>query len=62
MKRFYRKITLNTFVKFHGKKIWEPHSMVVLYPNLCYNKVCYIGAALYKHVYLHFQSKPLMYV
>ena len=24
--------------------------MAVLYPNLCYSKVCYIGAALHIHL------------
>ena len=33
------------FVKFHGKKIWEPqHDHVV--SNPCYNEVCYKGSAL----------------
>ena len=36
----------NSFEKFHGKKIGS-HSMTVLYPNLCYNEVCYKGTALY---------------
>ena len=36
----------NSFVKFHGKKFGS-HNMTVLYPNLCYNKVCYKGSALY---------------
>ena len=33
-------------VKFHGKKSGS-HNMTVLYPNSCYNEVCYTGTALY---------------
>ena len=31
----------NTFVKFHSKTIGS--HMTVLYPNPCYNEVCYKG-------------------
>ena len=33
----------NSFVKFHGKKNWD---ITLLYPNPCYNEVCYKGTAL----------------
>ena len=33
-------MTYNSYVKFHGKKIIGSHNMAMLYPNLCYNKVC----------------------
>ena len=52
LKRNYRKMTIswsffyNSFVKFHGKNNWEPQ-MTILYPNPCYNEVCYKGTALY---------------
>ena len=51
----YRKMTIswsfsyNSFVKFHGKKIGS-HNMTELYPNLCYNEVCYEGTALFFYV------------
>ena len=31
---------------FTWEKIWELN-MTVLYPNLCYNKVCYTWTAVY---------------
>ena len=35
----------NSFVKFCGKKSWEPkHDRIQ--PNSCYNEVCYKGTAL----------------
>ena len=46
-----RKMTIrwsfsyNSFVKFHGKKIETTTQL--LYPNLCYNKVCYKVTELY---------------
>ena len=55
-KRNYRKMTIswsfsnNSFVKFHGQKL-ESHNMTTLYPNPCYNEVCYIGTALYRHCF-----------
>ena len=36
----------NSFVKFHGKEIWEPQPDRGIYPNPCYNEVCYKGTAL----------------
>ena len=34
----------NSFVKFHNfEKLWSDN---LLYPNLCYNEVCYKGTAL----------------
>ena len=36
----------NSFVKFHGKKIWS-HNMTVVYTNACFNDVCYKGTALF---------------
>ena len=50
--RYYGNITIlwsfsyNSFVKLHGKKFGS-HNMTLLYPNLCYNEVCYKGTALY---------------
>ena len=41
LQKNYRKMTI---VKFHGKKIWEPHHD---YPNLCYSKVRCKGDAPY---------------
>ena len=52
LQRIYRKMTISwsfsheSFVKFHGKKKIGSY-MTMLYPNACYNKVCYIGTALY---------------
>ena len=49
--RNYRKMTIqwsfsyDSFVKFHAKKFGS-HNITVLYPNLCYNKVCYKGTIL----------------
>ena len=49
LQRTYRKMTIlwsfsyNSFENFHGKKIWEPDNMTVLYPNWCYNELCLIG-------------------
>ena len=37
-----RKMTINTFVKLHGKKFWS-HNLTVLFPKSCYNEVCYKG-------------------
>ena len=51
-----RKMTIlwsfsyNSCIKFTGKKI-GCHNMTVLYPNPCYNEVCYKGTALYCVVY-----------
>ena len=43
--RNYREMTIS-FVKFHGKKIWEPqHNSAI--SNPCYNKVCYKSIGLY---------------
>ena len=38
----------NSFVKSHGKKNGS-HNQAMLYPNLCYNKVCYNGTTVYKY-------------
>ena len=52
-KRNHRKMTMecsfsyNSFVKFCGKKNIGGHNITVLYPNLCYSKLCYKGTALY---------------
>ena len=35
----------NSFVKFYGKKFGS-HNATVLYPNLCYNKMCCKGTVL----------------
>ena len=37
--------SFNYFVKFHDKKYLEVH-MTVLYPNPCYNELCYKGTEL----------------
>ena len=48
----YRKMIIlwsfsyNSFVKLNGKKM-RGHNITMLYPNLCYNEVCYKGTALY---------------
>ena len=46
LQRTNRKMTIKcySFVKFHDKKFGS--HMTVLYPNLCYNEVCYKGNAL----------------
>ena len=52
LQRNYRKMTMkwsfsyNSFIKFHGKKFGS-HNMTVLYPNPCFNEVCYKEIALY---------------
>ena len=43
--QFYKRFISNSIVKFHGNKIWELN-VIVLYPNLCYNEVCYKGTAM----------------
>ena len=51
LQRNYRKMIIswsfscNSFVKFQGKKFGS-HNMTLLYPNPCYNEVCYIETAL----------------
>ena len=35
-------MTINTFIKLQGKKIWEPQLNCVI-PDLSYNEVCYKG-------------------
>ena len=43
-------IFLHSFEKFHGKFFLEQqhdHNMTMIYPNLCFNKVCCKGTALY---------------
>ena len=35
----------NSFVKFDEKN--RGHNMALLYPNLCYNEVCFKGTLLY---------------
>ena len=37
----------NFFVKFYGKNLGATIWSTMLYPNLCYNDVCYKGTALY---------------
>ena len=37
----------HSFVKSNDKKFGS-RIMTVLYPNLCYNEVCYKGTALYQ--------------
>ena len=45
----------NSFVKFYGDKKNGSHNMTPLYPNLCYNEVCYKGNVLYfAVVYVNF--------
>ena len=49
--RNYLKMTIsykycNSFVKLYGGKNGS-HNMTMLYPNLCYNEVCYKGTALF---------------
>ena len=39
----------NSFVKSDGKNFGS--HMTMLYPNLCYNKVCYKGTVLYTLVW-----------
>ena len=36
----------NSFVKFHSKRFGS-QNMTVLYPDQCYNKVCYKGTAVH---------------
>ena len=36
------------FEKFHGKTFGS-HNMTLLYPNPCYNVLCYKGTTLYLH-------------
>ena len=51
LQRHYRKMTIkwsfsyNSFVNSMIKKFGS-HIMIMLYPNLCYSKVCYIGTVL----------------
>ena len=47
LQKNYREMTItyNSFVKFLGKN-FRSH-MTMLYPNLCYNEVCYKGTVLY---------------
>ena len=51
LQRKYRKMTIswsfsyNFFIKFRGKKIWEPQT--VSYPNPCYIEVCCTEIAMY---------------
>ena len=53
LQRNYRKLTIswsfsyNIFVKFHGKKIVS-YNMTLIYPNLCYDEVCYKETAMYR--------------
>ena len=52
----------------HNLKIWEPQHDLI-YPNLCYNLVCYNGTALYFAAFsllglslffsLHYRDNPL---
>ena len=53
----------NSFVKFHGKKNGS-HSMITLYQNLLYKKVCYKRTSLY--IAFHLNNcpvpKPSMFV
>ena len=41
----------DSFVKFCGKKFGS-HNMTMLYPNPCYNEVCFKGTALYHQMSL----------
>ena len=46
-----RKMTISwsfrfPLILFHGKK-FGCHNMNMLYPNSCYNEVCYNGTVLY---------------
>ena len=43
----------NSFVKFHGKKIWEPQCDCVYPIYLCFNEVCYKGMAPYYVTHWH---------
>ena len=36
------------------------HNMTVLYPNLCYNEMCYKGTALYRKIDLNGLSSICM--
>ena len=63
-KKNYRKMTIswsfsfNSFVKFHGEKIWS-HNITVLYANLCYNQVCYEKTALYSNILTPYYTDPI---
>ena len=52
LQRTNRKMTIlwsfsyKSFVKFYGKKLGS-NNMIVLYPNTCYNEVCYKETVLY---------------
>ena len=52
-------IFCNFVVKFHGKKIGS-QNMIMLYPNLCYNKVCYKGTSLYM-MYVDVSAQSLVF-
>ena len=41
-KEFHGHFPIIPFLKLHGKKIWEPHNMMLSYLNLCFK-----GTALY---------------
>ena len=47
---------VNCFIKYCGKKNWEPQYDRVIYPNLCYNEVCF------KETTLHFILKCINFV
>ena len=62
----YRKVTIlwsfsyNYFVKLHSKKFVNLN-MTVLYQNLCYNEVYYIGIAIYFETALLMSSTLIPY-
>ena len=45
LERNYRKMTMNSFVKFHDKKMWEPHHCCYIQISVIMNinDVCYKG-------------------
>ena len=45
----------NSFVKFHGQKIWEPQHDRVISKSV-YNEACYKGNALYYTTLTLFQA------
>ena len=50
LQRYYRKMTYNYFVKFHGKKNLGPqHGHAISIPTPCYNEVHYKGTTVYRH-------------
>ena len=63
LQRNYRKMTIIIpLLNFMGKSFGS-HNMTVLYPNSCYNEVCYKWTALYSNNENIFKSqRPRSYI